>query len=78
MLKKLMNKLHAKPPCPCETLGPVDDETWEALVKHKPNWRTRRTFRRTDAGKGLTRYESPEAIFKHLGIQIENNRKGAD
>jgi hypothetical protein len=68
MLKQLLKKLRHRPPCPCETLGPVEGETWEKLVHHVPNRATRRALHKSDAGKGLTHHESIEAMFKHLKI----------
>jgi hypothetical protein len=67
-IEKTVKKLLHRHPCPCEALGPVDDKTWEALVHHVPNRATRRALRRTDARKGITHYESVEALFKHLKI----------
>jgi hypothetical protein len=54
--------------CQRETLEPVDDETWEKLVHHVPNRATRRALRKSDAGRGITHYESVDALFKHLKI----------
>ena len=65
-MKKLLQRFRPRLECPCETLGPVDDETWAKLVHHVPNRATRRALRRSDAGKGITHYDSVDALFKHL------------
>jgi hypothetical protein len=69
MLRSLLRKIRpTHTSCPCETLGPVDDETWGKLVHHVPNRATRRALRKSDAGKGITHYESVDALFEHLRI----------
>jgi hypothetical protein len=69
MLRYLLRKIRpAHTSCPCETLEPVDDKTWERVVHHVPNRATRRAFRRSEAGKGITHYESVEELVKHLRI----------